>query len=211
MSASDQSQSRSVTVRRRVQPSLANMIHHRPTPTRSPCDIPRMVKTCCAEKGGNVQSGTACAVTSWSDSESDSDMPIWCIFCLMANDAEEPINTATSGMCADELLCSEDFSFMSDLQRREDVIAHDESAHFVQTELSSADDRTDAKRCHDLLHGPRHCAATASEADIRELPYGSDARHFPLTSYNCDVSFVPRLRRKAFVPQQRPQGASDVL
>jgi len=196
MPSSDQQFVRAVTFRRRTPPSVADMIRHRPTPTRSPFGIPPVTEGGCTEAGNDMISDTTCSICS--------------IVSLSSNDKGMPLNIAGCLECAANLHQMAGSSAFNDHHQGNNLIDDGKGVSLMQTGAASmgVHDKgiTGAKQCDGLLLGLGCYFATEGDSDTITLcGSSSTGRVDDDDGFVMDVRHVQRQRRKALVPRLRQQ------
>jgi len=184
MSGSDSPPSRHVTLRRRRPPSLADMILHRPTPTRSPFSVPmRQVENCSVETGSDSNFNRVCATPCGS--ERDSSL-------TPCRSSSGRINDTDWPLCLRQ-------------ENLEDSFGDAEDAYFTQTGTLSAQacvtSISNAKQGHCSLYRLKCCSVTGSNTGIREEPSSSGTSYYEHVDSNNHLSSEHDGRREAFVHQ----------
>jgi len=191
MSPSDQQPVHAVTFRRRTPPSLADMLRHRPTPTRSPFSIPKATDRRCTETGNNTISDITCSICSM--------VP------FSSNDNGMPLDTVGCVRCANNLHEMGVSSVLNDPQQGNGLIGDSRGVNSMEMCASSTEVHhkgiADAKQCDGLLLQLACCAVTDGDSGTRSLSFSSNAGSAEDVGCMIDTKYVQRQRRKALVPR----------
>jgi len=201
MSASDLGRTRGVTFRRRIPPSLADMLAHRPTPTRSPCGIQKKFEAIYVEAEAEMDENTQWTQISCRDCDDASSA---CSTPSMMSSWTGLFSSESSSSCAEEVQGIEGSTCCKDSQpcsMNEHGGGHDAKQTIASATVVCNQTVHDANLHHDLLLEPTVSSAAASLTGIKDGPDVSDAQQFHNSCCLLDASFVSRRRRKALVPR----------